>query len=132
MSADPMTFIREGVEDLGAYLAMWATRDQAPTAARAAAGQAVERIDVTVRGMQRLRSQLVGEIRASDEAVGAPTDALLDPLTGDDGGAAEARLQQLRAIVAEPYNDAYAMQEIRRVLAVEPPQPANDHYDPRD
>jgi hypothetical protein len=68
---DPLVFVREAVEDLHAYLSMWAARRPLPEpdpAARAAAGVAVERIDTAVRQLIELRSELVAEIRAEDAA----------------------------------------------------------------
>lgn len=68
---DPMTFIREGVDDIGVYLAMWNNKKPLPApdaTARAAADQALERIDTTARRLQRLRERLVAEIALEDAA----------------------------------------------------------------
>lgn len=64
-------FIVEAVDDLNAYLEMWANRRPLPEpdpAARAAVDQAVERIDDAIRRLVVLRSELVAEIRAVDRA----------------------------------------------------------------
>lgn len=84
---DPMTWISEGVNDLGAYLALWSNRgDQVTAAERAAASEAVERIDVTLRRLHELRSDLVTEIRAADDETARRTDELLEQLRAERGG----------------------------------------------
>jgi hypothetical protein len=68
---DPMTFIREGVDDIGVYVAMWNNRKPLPapdTPARLAGEQAIERIDTTIRRLWRLRLRLEREIAAEDAA----------------------------------------------------------------
>lgn len=56
---DPLVFIREGVEDITAYLEI--LQGGEPQAARVARIQAVDRIDVTIRRLLRLRDQLTEE-----------------------------------------------------------------------
>ncbi|TDO52626.1 hypothetical protein EV643_102465 [Kribbella sp. VKM Ac-2527] len=73
-----MTFITEAVADIGVYAAMWANRGEQPTAAeRAAASQAVERIDATLRRLHRLRGDLVTEMRQADDETARRVDKLL-------------------------------------------------------
>lgn len=86
-TVDPMTFITEAVADLGVYKAMWDNRgEQATAAQRAAASQAVERIDVTLQRLHRLRSDLVTEIRTADDETARRTDELLERLRRERGG----------------------------------------------
>lgn len=68
---DPLVFVREAVDDLHAYLALWSNRKPLPApdaAARAAADQAMERIETAIRRLWRLRLQLEAEIAAEDAA----------------------------------------------------------------
>ncbi len=69
----PMTFVREAVDDLAAYLAMWRVREAArdKSAARAAAGMALERIDAATDHLARLRGHLAAEAAEFDRAAGA-------------------------------------------------------------
>lgn len=67
----PLTFIVEAIHDLGQYLQDWAGRRPLPepsTAARAAADEAVGRIDSALQRLVELRSELVAEIRQADAA----------------------------------------------------------------
>ncbi|MEV0797410.1 hypothetical protein AB0I34_06960 [Kribbella sp. NPDC050281] len=66
-----MTFIREGVDDIGVYVGMWNARKPLPApdaAARLAGEQAIERVDMTIRRLWRLRLRLEREIAAEDSA----------------------------------------------------------------
>jgi hypothetical protein len=64
---------------LGVALAQWAARDdsKADPHARMAANTAMDAIDAMLRELHGLRSRLVGEIRASDDATAARVDAML-------------------------------------------------------
>jgi hypothetical protein len=81
---DPIGKIRDHVEDLSVALAHWSERDdtKAQPAVRRAATTAVESIDAVLVKLYRLRSELIGQVRASDDASAARVDALLH-----DGGA---------------------------------------------
>lgn len=59
-----VTFCREAIADAAVYLAMWGNRGDQPTAAeRAAASAALDRLDVTLQRLHRLRGDLAAEIR---------------------------------------------------------------------
>jgi hypothetical protein len=60
-------------------LDLWATRDdtQPQPEIRRAANTAMDAIDAMLRELYAMRSRLVGEIRASDDAAGARADRLL-------------------------------------------------------
>lgn len=62
--------LREHVELLSVSLAWWADRDdsKAQPQVRQAANTAVESIDAALRTLHRMREQLVGQIRESDDA----------------------------------------------------------------
>ena len=83
MTADaydgPLSALRGHVDDLGAWLAIWSARQEGrPDApARRCANDAVEVIDAALADLHRIRQQLVGEIRDSDDATAARADALL-------------------------------------------------------
>ena len=64
---------------LGVALAQWAVRDdtRADPDARRAANTAMAAIDAMLGELHQLRSRLVGEIRASDDAFDALVDARL-------------------------------------------------------
>ncbi|GAA1679715.1 hypothetical protein GCM10009745_24540 [Kribbella yunnanensis] len=68
----PMTFVREAVDDIGAYLAMWRVRDAAQdkSAARAAAGMALERIDAATGHLAAQRRVLAAEVDRFDATRG--------------------------------------------------------------
>lgn len=67
--------VAEHVAALNVALAIWAGRDDTvpQPEVRLAAADAVADIDAAVRELHRLRSELVGEIRRSDDAAAART-----------------------------------------------------------
>jgi hypothetical protein len=71
--------IRKHAADLGIYLTIWSTRDdeKAQPDVRRAASHAMDAIDAALAEMHGLRSRLVGEIRAADDATAARVDELL-------------------------------------------------------
>ena len=77
--------LRSHADQLGVSIAAWASRDDARPcpAARHAANDAMDAIDVMLQALHALRRSLVSEIRASDDATAARADALLArPLPG--------------------------------------------------
>ena len=64
---------------LGVALAQWQTRDDTRPQAevRRAANTAMDAIDAMLAELHQMRSRLVGEIRASDDASAARVDAML-------------------------------------------------------
>jgi hypothetical protein len=71
--------LEDKTAELGVALAQWATRDDSkaqPEVTRAG-HTAVEAIDAMLAALHQARSQLVSEIRASDDAAMARADALL-------------------------------------------------------
>ena len=73
----PLSAIRSHVDDLGAWLGIWAHRYEPDAHARRCASDAVDAIDAMLRDLHGVRAQLVGEIRDSDDATAARADALL-------------------------------------------------------
>ena len=75
----PLSAIRGHVDDLGTWLAVWSGRDDSrPDAdARRCAGDAVKAFDAMLGHLYGVRTQLVSEIRKSDDQAAARTDALL-------------------------------------------------------
>jgi hypothetical protein len=77
--ADESAAIRDAAEDIATYLALWAMRDDSkPDAhARRCANSAMDAVDRALRELHALRSRLVSDIRASDDAAAARVDAML-------------------------------------------------------
>jgi hypothetical protein len=74
-----LSAVRDHVEDLAVSLAIWETNDdtKAQPEVRRAANDAMDAIDAMLRELYGLRSQLVTEIRAADDATAARVDELL-------------------------------------------------------
>jgi hypothetical protein len=70
----PLSAIRGHVEDPGVWLGIWVNRSEPDAHARRCASDVV---DAMLRDLHQVRSRLVGEIRASDDATAARADALL-------------------------------------------------------
>ncbi|MFZ0226540.1 MAG: hypothetical protein WAL41_06285 [Mycobacterium sp.] len=64
---------------LAVALAQWEIRDdsKAQPEVRRAANTAMDEIDAMLRELHQMRSRLVGEIRAADDATAARVDAML-------------------------------------------------------
>ena len=75
-----ITKLDDHVTALDHALAAWETRDdtQAQPGVRRAANTAMDAIDALLADLHRMRSRLIGEIRASDDATAARVDAMLD------------------------------------------------------
>jgi hypothetical protein len=80
-----LSALRNHVDDLGAWLAIWEARAEPDSHARRCASDAVDAIDAALRELHQIRQRLVGEIRKSDDASAARADALL-ARTREDGG----------------------------------------------
>ena len=84
--------LEDPVGVLAVALAQWETRDgtRPQPEVRRAANTAMDAIDSMLRDLHAMRSRLVGEIRADDEATGRRADALLAdgpvPDKEEDGG----------------------------------------------
>jgi hypothetical protein len=78
--------IRNGAEDLAVALAIWEARQEgAPDPhARRCASDAVDVIDGALAQLHKIRQQLIGEIRVSDDQAAARVDALLARRNPDD------------------------------------------------
>jgi len=71
---EPLSSIREHVENLATWLAIWEARKEPDALARRCAADAVEAMLGHLYG---IRSQLVSEVRAAADATAARADALL-------------------------------------------------------
>ena len=89
----PLSALRNHVDDLGAWLAIWSARDhsQPDAHARRCASDAVDAIDAALADLYRIRQQLVSEIRDSDDASAARADDLLRRGGARPGGPAGLR-----------------------------------------
>ena len=81
-----LSALRGHLGELEAALALWASRDdtKAQPEVRHAANDAIDAVDTALRELHGIRGQLVGEIRASDDATAVRAAELL------------ARVRQLR------------------------------------
>jgi len=78
--AAALSALRNHVEDLAVWLAIWAARDDSKPDAdvRRRASDAVGAIDAALAELYGIRARLVPEIRASDDASAARADELLE------------------------------------------------------
>jgi hypothetical protein len=90
----PLSALRDHVDDLGAWLAIWEGRHEPDAHARRCASDAVDAIDAALREMHTLRSRLVGEIRTADDASAARADELLEQLRGGSAMTALAAVRR--------------------------------------
>ena len=75
---DALSAIRNHVEDLGVWLAIWVNRTEPDARARRCASDAADAIDaMSLRDLYLVRGRLVSEIRASDDATAARAHGLL-------------------------------------------------------
>jgi hypothetical protein len=101
-----VTAVRGHLEELDAALALWETRDdtKAQPGVRRAASDAVDAIDAALRELHGIRSRLIPEIRASDDAAMARADALLadalERIRALEADTPQARQLQLEADLA--------------------------------
>ena len=74
-----LSALRGHLGELETALALWETRDEtrAQPGVRQAANDAVDAVDAALRELHGLRSRLVPEIRAADDAAMARTGELL-------------------------------------------------------
>ncbi len=82
----PLSALRNHVEDLGAWLAIWLARKEPDAHARRCASDAVDAIDSMLRDLHSVRQQLISEIRTADDATAARADALLARMREDEAG----------------------------------------------
>jgi hypothetical protein len=82
----PLSAFRNGIDDLGVWLAIWEVRQEPDAYARRCASDAVNAIDAMLADLHQIRARLVSEIRASDDASAARADQLLRRRGGDPPG----------------------------------------------
>jgi hypothetical protein len=71
---EPLSGLREHVENLATWLAIWEARQEPDAHARRAANDAVDTVDAMLRDLYLIRGRLAAEIR---DATAARADALL-------------------------------------------------------
>ncbi len=76
---DALTALRNHVDDVAIWLAIWSARDDGKPEphARRCAGDAVKAVDSMLGHLYGIRAQLVSEIRDSDQATATRADDLL-------------------------------------------------------
>jgi len=86
-----LSAIRDNVEDLAVFTAIWVNRREPDAHARRCASQAIDAIDAAIRELHHIRQQLISEVQQADRATAARADALLvrtdDALTSSTDGA---------------------------------------------
>jgi hypothetical protein len=75
--------LREHVENLATWLAIWEARKEPDAFARRCASDAVDAVDAALGELYGIRSHLVAEIRAANDATAARADALLARMRED-------------------------------------------------
>lgn len=70
----PLSAIRNRVEDVATWLAIWERRREPDARARRHANDAVDAIDAMLGDLHAVRQQLISEIRDSDDASAARAD----------------------------------------------------------
>jgi hypothetical protein len=82
--ADATAALQCHAADISVYAALWSMRDDSEPcpSARRAANDAMDAIDAALAELYALRSRLVADIRASDDAAAARVDALLAARAG--------------------------------------------------
>jgi len=73
----PLSAILSQAEDLSTWLGIWENRKEPDAHARRCASDAVDAIDAMLCHLYGVRTQLVSEIRKSDDATAARANALL-------------------------------------------------------
>jgi hypothetical protein len=73
----PLSALREHVENLGAWIAVWQARNEPDAHARRCANDAMDAIDVMLRELHAVRARLTGEIRQADDRTAERADELL-------------------------------------------------------
>ena len=73
----PLSELREHVENLATWLAIWEARKEPDAFARRCASDAVDAIDGMLRDLYLVRGRLTAEIRDSDDATASRADAPL-------------------------------------------------------
>jgi hypothetical protein len=81
-----LSALRGHVSELETALALWATLDDTKPqpGVRQAANDAVDAVDGALRELHGIRSQLISEVRAADDATMARTGELLRRLQKED------------------------------------------------
>jgi hypothetical protein len=82
-----LTALRGHVDELATALMLWGTRDDTKPQpdVRQAANDAMDATDAALRELHGIRAQLVGEIRASDDAAAIRAEALLRRIREERG-----------------------------------------------
>jgi hypothetical protein len=68
---EPLSALREHVEDIAVWVEGWEHRQEPDARARRCAADAVDAIDAALRELHAIRARLTGEIRTSDDASAA-------------------------------------------------------------
>ena len=73
----PLSALRNHVEDIATWLAIWSAGQESDPHARRCTNDAIDAIDGAIRELHQVRSRLIGEIRDADDATAASADAPL-------------------------------------------------------
>src|SRR6185312_12624329 len=72
----PLSKIRNAVEDLAVFTAVWCNRTEPDAAARRCANDAVGAVDAAIRRLHLVRRELIADIREADDRAAERADAL--------------------------------------------------------
>ncbi len=64
---EPLSALREHVENLATWIGIWEARKEPDAFARRCAGDAVDAVDAALGELYRIRARLIGETRAADD-----------------------------------------------------------------
>jgi len=79
-----LSAIRNNVENLGVWIAIWEVRSEPDSHARRCANDAVDAVDAMLQALHKIRQKLISEVRVSDDQAAARVDALLAGRDPDD------------------------------------------------
>jgi hypothetical protein len=80
---EPLSALREHIENLATWIAIWEHRQEPDAFARRCASDAVDAIDGALRDLYLIRGRLTAEVRQADDATAARADALLARMRED-------------------------------------------------
>jgi len=72
-----LSALRNHVDNLGPWIGIWEARREPDAHARRCASDAIDAADAAIAALHRIRGELVGQVRAADDAAAARADELL-------------------------------------------------------
>ena len=72
-----LSALHNHVDNLGPWIGIWEARREPDAHARRCASDAIDAADAAIAALHRIRGELVGQVRAADDAAAARADELL-------------------------------------------------------